>query len=345
MQRKKSEFMNDILVEIKDVTKRFPITGGILGREVAAIHAVRGVSLTIHKGETLGLVGESGCGKSTLGQLTLRLIDPDEGSIFFDGSDITHMSQRQLRPLRKRMQIVFQDPYASLNPRMTVEDIIAEPLLVHGVGNGRDRRDRVFELLRLVGLKDDAASKYPHEFSGGQRQRVGIARAIALTPSLVVADEPVSALDLSIRGEILNLLSDLRERFSLTYLFIAHDLKVVEHISHRIAVMYLGKIMEQFPADKVADARHPYTQALISAVPIPDPKVGKERMVLRGDVPSQISPPLGCSFHPRCPYAKEVCSREEPPLKEYVRGMSAACHFIGEMADKRVADVSPAFHG
>ncbi|MFH1831075.1 MAG: ABC transporter ATP-binding protein [Pseudomonadota bacterium] len=337
--------MNDVLVEIKDITKRFPIMGGVFGREVAAVHAVRGVSLRINKGETLGLVGESGCGKTTLGQLILRLIDPDKGSIIFDGSDITRMTQRNLRPLRKRMQIVFQDPYASLNPRMTVEDIIAEPLLVHGIGNSRERSDRVYELLRLVGLKQDAASKYPHEFSGGQRQRIGIARAIALTPSLVVADEPVSALDLSIRGEILNLLSDLREKFSLTYLFIAHDLKVVEHISHRIAVMYLGKIMEQFPADQVALARHPYTQALISAVPVPNPKVSRGRMVLAGDVPSQISPPAGCSFHPRCPYAKEICAREEPSLAEYSAGMSAACHFIKDMATKRVADVSPAFHG
>jgi len=337
--------MEDVLVKVENVVKRFPITGGVLGREVAAVHAVRGVSLEIRRGETLGLVGESGCGKSTLGHLILRLIDPDSGSITFDNIDITDMSQAELRPLRRRMQIVFQDPYASLNPRMTVEGIVGEPLLVNKVGDGEERSERVMELLRLVGLGPDAASKYPHEFSGGQRQRVGIARAIALNPSLVVADEPVSALDLSIRGEILNLLADLREKFSLTYLFIAHDLKVVEHISHRIVVMYLGRVMEVFPAEKLAAARHPYTQALISAVPIPDPLLKGERMVLAGDVPSPISPPSGCPFHPRCPYAKDICRQEEPKLREYQAGMSSACHYINEMGDKTVRDITPAFHG
>lgn len=337
--------MDDVLVRVENVIKRFPITGGILGREVAAVHAVRGVSLEIRKGETLGLVGESGCGKSTLGHLILRLIDPDSGSIAFDNIDITNMSQGELRPLRRRMQIVFQDPYASLNPRMTVEGIVGEPLLVHNVGDSRERRERVMELLRLVGLAPDAASKYPHEFSGGQRQRVGIARAIALNPSLVVADEPVSALDLSIRGEILNLLADLRERFSLTYLFIAHDLKVVEHISHRIVVMYLGRVMELFPAERLAAARHPYTQALISAVPIPDPALKGDRMVLAGDVPSQISPPSGCPFHPRCPYAKDRCREKEPEFKEYQAGMSSACHYIDDMGGNTVRDITPAFHG
>jgi peptide/nickel transport system ATP-binding protein len=337
--------MENVLVRVENVVKRFPITGGILGREVAAVHAVRGVSLEIRRGETLGLVGESGCGKSTLGHLILRLIDPDSGSLSFDDMDITKMSQGELRPLRRRMQIVFQDPYASLNPRMTVEDIVGEPLLVHKMGDGRERREKVMELLRLVGLPPDAAYKYPHEFSGGQRQRVGIARAIALTPSLVVADEPVSALDLSIRGEILNLLADLREQFSLTYLFIAHDLKVVEHISHRIAVMYLGRIMELFPAESLAAARHPYTQALISAVPIPDPSLKGDRMVLAGDVPSQISPPSGCPFHPRCPYAKDRCREEEPEFREYQAGMSSACHYINEMSGRTVRDITPAFHG
>ena len=335
--------MNDVLVKIENIRKRFPIRGGLLGREVAAIHAVRGVSLDIHRGETLGLVGESGCGKSTLGQLILRLIDPDAGTVSFDGMDITDMSQREFRPMRQRMQIVFQDPYASLNPRMTVGDIVGEPLLVHHIGSRQERKERVAELMRLVGLPYEAVSKYPHEFSGGQRQRVGIARAIALTPSFVVADEPVSALDLSIRGEILNLLGDLREEFSLTYLFIAHDLKVVENISHRIAVMYLGRIMELFPSERLAGARHPYTQALVSAVPIPDPALKGERMVLKGDVPSQVSPPAGCPFHPRCPYARERCREEEPELEEYEGGMSGACHYMDEMGGKTVKDISPAF--
>ncbi|MFA4874915.1 MAG: oligopeptide/dipeptide ABC transporter ATP-binding protein [bacterium] len=337
--------MNEILVDINDLHKRFPIHGGLLGREVAAVHAVRGVSLTIGRGETLGLVGESGCGKSTLAMLLLRLIEPDEGSISFDGIDITKMSQRKLRPLRRRMQVVFQDPYGSLNPRMTVGEILGEPLLVHRVVRRSERRDRVMELLKLVGLAEDSYGKYPHEFSGGQRQRIGIARAIALTPALIVADEPVSALDISIRGEILNLLCDLRERFSLAYLFIAHDLKVVEHISHRIAVMYLGRIMELFHAEGLAGARHPYTQALASAVPLPDPTVRRQRIVLSGDVPSQLAPPSGCPFHPRCPYAQEICRSVEPPLVEYQSNFCAACHFIGEMSQRTVSHVAPALHG
>ncbi|MFH0800227.1 MAG: oligopeptide/dipeptide ABC transporter ATP-binding protein [Pseudomonadota bacterium] len=330
--------MTDILVDIRDLTKGFPIHGGILGREVARVHAVRGVTLSIRQGETLGLVGESGCGKSTLGMLILRLIDPDSGTIAFDGVDITRLPERSLRPMRREMQIIFQDPYASLNPRMTAGDIIAEPLVVHNIdgAKGKARREKVMELLKLVGLAEDSFGKYPHEFSGGQRQRIGIARALALRPKLIVADEPVSALDLSIRGEILNLLAELRDKFALTYLFVAHDLKVVEHISHRICVMYLGKTMELFPAERLADARHPYTQALVSAIPIPDPSVRKERMVLAGDVPSPVSPPPGCSFHPRCPYAQAICREKEPPFVEYMLGFTAACHFIGDMEGHKV---------
>ena len=338
--------MENALLEVRDLTKGFPITGGVLGREVARVQAVRGVSLHVAPGETLGLVGESGCGKSTLGQLILRLADPDSGSIVFDGNDITRMSQRKLRPIRRDIQIVFQDPFSSLNPRMTVGDIVAEPLVIHREVKGASgRRERVEELLRLVGLPADAAFRYPHEFSGGQRQRVGIARAIALTPKLVVADEPVSALDLSIRGEILNLMTDLREKFGLAYLFIAHDLKVVEHISHRVAVMYLGKLMELFPACRLAEARHPYTQALVSAIPSAEPGARKRRIVLQGDVPSPMAPPRGCPFHPRCPHAVSVCSEEEPPFAPYMDGFTAACHRIGEMEGRRVGLLNKAGAG
>ena len=329
--------MDGNILEIEELTKGFPVSGGFLGRERARVHAVRGVSLNIRHGETLGLVGESGCGKSTLGQLVLRLLDPDSGTILFDGRDITRTSQSRLRPLRREMQIVFQDPFASLNPRMTVGDIVAEPLVVHSeLKNPRERSERVSELVRLVGLPSDSASRYPHEFSGGQCQRVGIARAIALMPRLIVADEPVSALDLSIRGEILNLMTDLRERFGLAYLFIAHDLKVVEHISHRIAVMYLGKLMEIFPSERLSDARHPYTQALVSAIPVTSPGAKKSRIVLQGDVPSPLSPPRGCPFNPRCPHAVDICSKEEPHFAPYMEGFSAACHRISEMENKRV---------
>jgi len=321
----------ETLVDIKDLVKHFPAGQSWFGRTKEYVHAVNGVSLEIKKGETLGLVGESGCGKSTLGLMILRLIDPDKGRIIFDGKDITTTSQRELRPLRRGMQMVFQDPFASLNPRMTVGEIIDEPLLVHRFGSKSDRISQVADLLRLVGLSGDAASRYPHEFSGGQRQRIGIARAIALKPKLIIADEPVSALDVSIRGEIINLLADLQEKFGLTYLFISHDLTVVEHVSSRIAVMYLGKLMEVFPASKIVNASHPYTQALISAIPIPDPKAKKKRIVLAGDVPSPLSLPSGCPFHPRCRYAQNVCREKEPAFESYKEGCFAACHFIREM--------------
>ncbi len=322
--------MERTLVEIKDLKKGFPIRGGVFGREIGRVHAVRGVSLSIRKGEVLGLVGESGCGKSTLGMLMLRLVDSDSGKIIFDGTDITAVSQPRLRRLRQRMQIIFQDPYASLNPRMKAGEIIAEPLVIHKIGDRAARRARVLDLISKVGLPESAYSKYPHEFSGGQRQRIGIARAIAMNPDFVIADEPVSALDVSIRGEILNLLSDLRNSLSLTYLFISHDLKVVEHISDRVAVMYLGKIVELFPSEAISQASHPYTRALISAVPVPDPASRRERILLEGDVPSPINPPTGCPFHPRCPHARDICKTEEPSLREYLPGRIGACHFIDE---------------
>lgn len=326
-----SGLIMETLVDIQNLVKHFPAEGGWFGGKGADVHAVNGVSLYISKGETLGLVGESGCGKSTLGLLILRLMDADGGKIIFDGADITQMSQKMLRPLRRQMQVIFQDPFASLNPRMTIGAIIEEPLIVHHMGTKAERISQVAELLRLVGLPSDAAGRYPHEFSGGQRQRVGIARALALKPKLVIADEPVSALDVSIRGEIINLLSDLQEKFGLTYLFISHDLTVVEHISNRIAVMYLGKIMELFPAPSISEALHPYTQALISAVPIPDPKAKKQRIILKGDVPSPISMPKGCPFHPRCKYAKDICRNVEPAYESYRDECFAACHFINEM--------------
>lgn len=319
------------LVEIKDLTKRFPVGGGWFGRNREFVHAVNGMSFDINEGETLGLVGESGCGKSTLGLLILRLINPDSGKIMFNGQDVTKMNQNEIRPLRRDMQVVFQDPFASLNPRMTVGEIVEEPLLVHRIGSKSERIAQVAELLRVVGLRGDAVNRYPHEFSGGQRQRIGIARSLALKPKLIIADEPVSALDVSIRGGIINLFLDLQEHFGLTYLFISHDLTVVEHISDRIAVMYLGKLMELFPAAKLGSALHPYTQALISAIPVPDPSVKKKRILLSSDVPSPIHLPMGCPFHPRCKYSKEICYEREPQFGSYESDCYAACHFIKEM--------------
>jgi oligopeptide transport system ATP-binding protein len=317
------------LLEIRHVKKYFPIRKGLLQREVARVHAVDDVSFAVNEGETLGLVGESGCGKSTLGRTIIRLLEPTAGEIIFQGKPIQQLGTRSLRPLRREMQMVFQDPYASLNPRKRVGTIVSDPMRIHDLGNRAEQKQRVEEILKTVGLSPEHYNRFPHEFSGGQRQRIGIARALALRPKLIVADEPVSALDVSIQSQMLNLLDDLQKELQLTYIFIAHDLGVVRHVSDRIAVMYLGKIVELSPAEELyARPIMPYTEALLSAVPIPDPDLAekRERIVLEGDVPSPINPPSGCRFHPRCRYATDVCKQIEPPLVDYGNGHLAACH-------------------
>ena len=317
-----------VLVRTENLSKEFPVGGaGLLSRKHLTVKAVERVNVEIRAGETLGLVGESGSGKSTLGRLMLRLIEPTTGKVFFEGKDLSAISRRALRHLRRKMQLVFQDPYASLNPRMKVASIVGEGLEIHKLARGREKRDRIAELLRLVGLDPDAMGRYPHEFSGGQRQRIGIARALAVNPRFLVLDEPVSALDVSIQAQIINLLQDLQQQLQLTYLFIAHDLRVVEHISQRVAIMYLGKIVEIAEAEELyRDPRHPYTRALLSAIPVIDAEGKPERIRLPGEVPSPVNPPEGCAFHPRCAYAKDVCRTAEPRLEGGGGGHAVACH-------------------
>ncbi len=335
---------DDALLEVRGLRKHFPVRKGPLRRIVAQVKAVDGIDLTIRRGETIGLVGESGCGKTTAGRAIVRLVDPSSGEVVYhrhdtgaarDGDrriDVSAATPRQLKALRRELQFIFQDPYSSLDPRMTVGDIVAEPLRVQGIGNRSERRDRVAMLMKAVGLSADHVTRYPHEFSGGQRQRIGIARALALTPQFVVADEPVSALDVSIQAQVVNLLQDLQAEFGLTYLFIAHDLSVVHHISDRVAVMYLGKLVEVAETDELfRNPRHPYTEALMSAVPVADPDFRRTRVRLQGDVPSPISPPAGCPFHPRCNYATTQCRTEVPQLRDVGGGHQASCHRVEEL--------------
>jgi peptide/nickel transport system ATP-binding protein/oligopeptide transport system ATP-binding protein len=323
--------LTEPLVEVRDLVKHFPITRGIIfQRPIGAVHAVDGVSFDVMRGETFGIVGETGCGKTTTARLVMRLLEPTSGTIRFDGRDISHVSRRKLKPLRREMQLIFQDPYSSLNPRRTVGSIISEPFAIHGLETGSRRRQAVQELMEQVGLNPEHYNRYPHEFSGGQRQRIGVARALALKPKLVIADEPVSALDVSIQAQILNLLRDLQRDLGLTLILIAHDLSVVRHMCDRIAVMYLGKIVELAPNEQLYEhPRHPYTGALMSAVPVPDPHLAeaRRRAVPPGDVPSPTNPPPACRYHPRCPKVQEICSQVEPPLEAKGGGTVAACHF------------------
>jgi oligopeptide/dipeptide ABC transporter ATP-binding protein len=341
----------DVLVRCEHVVKYFPVRAGLLRREVGRVHAVDDVTLEVRKGETLGIVGETGSGKSTLARCIARLYDLTSGTVIFDGRDISRLSRGQMRPLRRGIQMIFQDPIGSLNPRRRVGSIIGDPFAIHGIGPGEQRKRRVQELMQLVGLNPEHYNRFPAEFSGGQRQRIGVARALALRPKLIIADEPVSALDVSIQAQILNLLTDLQNEFGLTYIFIAHDLSVVRHVSDRIAVMYLGKIVEVASVSEMyARPRHPYTNALLSAVPVPDPDHAdkRERIILLGDVPSPINPPSGCRFHPRCPKAQNICTEVEPPLevkKDDRRDHVAACHFpveVGEQLSRDRAGIAQA---
>ncbi|MBG9541813.1 ABC transporter ATP-binding protein [Cytobacillus firmus] len=319
--------MTEVLLEVNQLKKYFPVTGGLFGRKQGDVKAVDDITFFVNKGETLGLVGESGCGKSTTGRMLMRLIEPTEGKVVFEGKDLTSLNSAEMRKMRKEMQMVFQDPFASLNPRHTVEQILEEPLIVHGIGNKEERKQRVREMLEVVGLSSYHAKRYPHQFSGGQRQRIGIARALMTKPKLIIADEPVSALDVSIQSQVLNLLEDLQKEFQLTYIFIAHDLGVVKHISDRVGVMYLGRLVEITTSDQLYDKPlHPYTRALLGAVPIPDPTLKKDRELLTGDIPSPQNPPAGCAFHTRCKECMEICKTDRPLLKEIEPGHFAACH-------------------
>jgi oligopeptide/dipeptide ABC transporter ATP-binding protein len=330
--------MREPLIRLAGVKKYFPITQGIiLQREIGRVHAVDGVDLEVYPGETLGVVGETGCGKSTLGRMACRLLDVTEGTVEFDGRDVTNLKGKALRAFRRQVQMIFQDPYSSLNPRKRIGAIIGDPFQIHGIADGRERKLRVQELMEVVGLNPEHYNRFPAEFSGGQRQRIGVARALALRPKLIICDEPVSALDVSIQAQVINLLEDLQNEFNLTYIFIAHDLSVVRHVSDRVAVMYLGKVVELSDAKRLyAEPKHPYTGALLSAVPVADPDEAekRERVILYGDVPSPIDPPSGCRFHPRCPKAQDRCVSEEPPLEQKASGDLAACHFPLEPGEK-----------
>lgn len=326
-----SQQSKEMLLDVRNLVKHFPIKGGLFGKTVGHVKAVDGVNFFIRKGETLGMVGESGCGKSTTGRVVLRLIEATSGEVFFKGQDILKLKKEEMRSLRREMQIIFQDPYASLNPRMTVGSIIAEALEIHGIAHGKEEKEqRVLQLLETVGLQAHHMRRYPHEFSGGQRQRIGVARALAVDPSLIICDEPVSALDVSIQAQVINLMQDLQNEFGLTYLFIAHDLSVVKHISDRVAVMYLGKIVELAEKEELyRNPQHPYTKALLSAIPLPNPTLKRERIILEGDVPSPVNPPTGCHFHTRCRYAQEVCRTADPVFKDYGGEHFVACHMVG----------------
>jgi len=333
----------DVLVSVRNLQQHFPINQGIIfQRQVGAVRAVDGISFDVRKGETLGLVGESGCGKSTTGRTILHLSKATGGKIYFEGKDITGIKGQELKRVRRNMTMIFQDPYASLNPRLTVQNIVSEPMVIHGIGTAKERYEKVQELLELVGLSRHYGTRYPHEFSGGQRQRVGIARALAASPSFIVADEPVSALDVSIQAQVVNLMEDLQSRLNLTYLFVAHDLSVVRHISDRVAVMYLGKIVELADRDVIyTTPAHPYTRALLSAVPIPDPRAEKQRkrIILAGDVPSPINPPPACRFHTRCPLAQQICREEAPEFRDIGGGHFSACHFAEDVASGKLSMV------